>query len=213
MKRASAIVISAAAIVASIGEAGANQIGQPSYFTAPPAIAQFAGFYLGAVGGYTFGTAESSTPPVPGFLLDSDLEGRDGGIVAGYELQKGSYFTGIELIGALGGPQDTHTLDPFSLNYGIDAHVDARIRAGFLASDLVARYVIGGGPYARTFARLSATGFGSLSEEEWRLGWVAGAGGQFLVTRDISYGAEYTYTDLRSKHILVWSPATPISAR
>lgn len=199
MKIVNATVASAAMISMTVGAAAAAESGLPGYFTEPPAIAQFSGFYLGAVGGYTFGTAEFSTPLVPGFVLEDDLDGPDGGIVAGYDLQNGSYFTGIELLGALGGPEETHVLGPFSLTYGTDAHVDARIRAGFLASEMLALYAIGGGTYARIFARLAGGGLGTLEDEEWRLGWLVGAGGELLVTPHFSVGAEYTYTDLRSR--------------
>jgi outer membrane immunogenic protein len=150
-------------------------------------------------GGYTFGTAEFSTPLLPGFVLEDDLNGWDGGIVAGYDLQNGSFFTGIELLGAIGGPEETHRFGPFSVTYGIDAHIDARIRAGFLASDILALYAIGGGTYARTFAELADGGVGPVKEEEWRLGWLLGLGGEVLVTSNLSLGAEYTFTDLRAK--------------
>jgi outer membrane immunogenic protein len=199
MKSVHTTVVSAALAAMAVTGAEAADYGFPGYLIEQPAVPQFGGFYLGVVGGYTFGRAEFSSPLVPGFVLKDDLDGWDGGIVAGYDLQSGSYFTGIELLGALGGPQETHVFGPFSFDYGIDAHVDARIRAGFLASDALALYAIGGATYARTFAKLSAIGFGTLEDEEWRAGWLAGAGGEFLLTPSFSIGAEYTYTSLGSK--------------
>lgn len=157
------------------------------------------GFVVGAAGGFTWGQAEFSSPLVPGVKFTDDLEGWNGGVLVGYELTNGPYFTGFELLGAYGGPQKDYDFGGgMRADYGVEGHIDFRIRAGALVMDRVAVYGIGGATSAKLMTELS-DGVNSYEQDEWRWGWLAGAGLECLLTSNLSVAVEYTYTGLEEK--------------
>lgn len=156
------------------------------------------GFYLGAIGGYTGGEAVFSTPLYPDFSLADPINGWDGGILVGYQFKTDDYFSAIEIAGMLGGPNKTYTYAPYSLEYGIDGHIDARVRAGYQAPGGIGYNGIVGLSYNNLSIQLS-DGVDTYSTNEGQMGWLIGAGIDYEIAPRITIGAEYTYNQLFDK--------------
>jgi opacity protein-like surface antigen len=157
------------------------------------------GLVIGAAAGFTWGETEFSVPGVPGAEFTDDLDGWEGGLLVGYEFTNGPYFTGFELLGAYGGPQKDYNLGGgVRMEYGVEGHIELRIRAGALAADRVAVYGIAGATSAKLESE-GSDGLNSFEGDEWRWGWVAGGGLEFLLTPTHSVAVEYTYTGLEEK--------------
>jgi outer membrane immunogenic protein len=151
----------------------------PAPVAAAPAN-DWTGFYLGALGGYSWGRADTDSPDG-----EIDVDGFDVGGYAGANWQWGNFVVGGE----------ADLLFPFSDGSGpnIDAEQglngSLRARAGIALDRFL---VYGTGGVAGTELELDRLG-GSDSQALW--GWTAGVGGEAMVTDNITARVEYRYSD------------------
>jgi outer membrane immunogenic protein len=166
------------------GPAFAADLGTAEPLPMPPAPVEAApannwtGFYLGALGGFNWGTADTD---VDGEI---ETEGFDIGGYAGANYQWGNFVVGAE----------ADALFPFVDGEGatIDVeqglHGSLRGRAGIALDRFL---VYGTGGLAAT--ELELDDGDSDSQALW--GWTAGAGAEAMVTDNITARVEYRYTD------------------
>ena len=198
------LVFALAAIPALLGAAEAADYTPAAQFfqgdvLRPSITPKLGGFVVGAIGGYTFGEVDHSASFLPSLGEDEDLTGADGGFLVGYELTNGPFFTGFELLAFAGGPENSYDFDGgVTLDYGIDGHVDARFRSGWMFTDRIAGYGIVGATVARVSLDAS-DGQVDYEDEDWLLGWVGGGGLEFLLNHRFSFAAEYTFSGLEQE--------------
>ena len=176
----SAGLLAAPALAADLGQV--EPLPVPQYTEAAPAN-DWTGFYLGVLGGFGWGTADTSA------VGDVDANGFDIGGYAGANYQWGKFVIGAE----------ADVLYPFrdgssgglSVEQGLNGSL--RGRAG-IALDRFLAYGTGG--VAATSLELS-TAAGSDDDVLW--GWTAGAGVEGMVMNNITARIEYRYTDYGSE--------------
>jgi outer membrane immunogenic protein len=165
-----------AAFAADIGPV--EPLPTPEVAEAAPAN-DWTGFYLGALGGYNWGEADTDT------VGDVDVDGFDIGGYAGANWQWGNFVIGAEADllhsfadGGSGG---------VSVDQGL--HGSLRGRIG-VALDQFLLY----GTAGAAGAELELSG-GGASDDEALWGWTAGAGIEAMLLDNITARIEYRYTD------------------
>jgi outer membrane immunogenic protein len=177
------------------------------------------GAYVGAFGGYAWGSADvdagidSPDPDLDSLSVSGDLDGFLGGIQAGYDYDFGTGF----VLGAVadfafsGVESDTVCLEGYTVECddngpdhaegqtSMDWLATVRARAGFGMGDALI-YATGGVAFADLSIDVkNLDGDGDrYSDSETRTGWTAGGGIEYRVTENVSIGAEYLYVDLGS---------------
>ncbi|BDA86024.1 membrane protein [Aureimonas sp. SA4125] len=132
-----------------------------------------------------------------------------GGAHIGYDYQMGSVVLGAILdINALDVTQTasafSNTPAFYTAERGLDYLATARLRAGYLVTPSALAYVTGGVAYGEVDYGFSTdspavTGVNPaaiVNQDEDDFGYTVGAGMEVLVTDNISFGAEYLYTNL-----------------
>jgi outer membrane immunogenic protein len=221
-------LLSAAAAVAMF--AGAAQAADMS----APEQPSWSGAYIGVVGGYGWGesdysadvvlSADNTTPAgasvddtidVEGFLLGGQL-GYDFDLGNGFVLgvagdMSWSGMDGKECVETgLGGCDG----DPDQSDASADINWLATIRgrAGFTTGSML---IYGTGGLAIADADASITHVEGLadptrSDSNTHYGWVIGAGAEFMVTENMSLGAEYLHVDLGSEDYAFRGPTVDV---
>ena len=174
-----ATACSMAAAPAFAAEFGvAEPLPTPEIVEAAPSN-DWTGFYLGALLGYTFGSADTDE------VGDIDADGIDGGLYAGANWQYDNILLGIEgdvLASGVEGSEDGVDLDQ-----GFNGSL--RARAG-IALDQFLLYGTAGGAVTELGLDDALGG-----DEQTLLGWTAGAGAEAMITDNITARVEYRYTD------------------
>ena len=189
---------------------------QPSVISSPG----WAGYYLGANAGYHMGqdSITTTTTPAnfaPGHAASIDASspatlkpaGAMAGIQGGYNWQFGNIVAGLEAdFDALWG-RSSRTLHvaavpAFSMTNSTSASwlATVRPRVGY-AFDSILFYATGGLAYGSVKTSDSETvvgGSGTTEATTRRLGWVAGAGLEYALSRSWSVKGEYLHVDLGS---------------
>jgi outer membrane immunogenic protein len=172
----SAGLLAAPALAADIGEV--EPLPTPQYTEAAP-VNDWTGFYLGALGGFGWGTADTNAAG------DVEADGFDIGAYGGANWQWGNFVVGGEADilypfrdGSSGGVE---------VEQGLNGSL--RGRAG-IALDRFLAYGTGG--LAATSLEVSA---GGASDDDVLWGWTAGAGVEGMVTDNITARIEYRYSD------------------
>ena len=148
----------------------------------PAPAASWSGVYLGAFGGYNWGTFDSS-------VGDISADGWNGGVFAGYNVQNGSVVYGAEAdIGYSDANGTLGTTDAKQTGFG-----SLRGRVGYAFDPLM---IYGTGGLAVTGAEISD---GADSDTNVHLGWTVGAGAEALITDNVFGRLEYRYSDYASK--------------
>lgn len=146
-----------------------------------------------------------------------DLDGGFGGLQAGYNLQHGAIVYGIEGDVSWGDIKGDDTFISDDGNNGttdytwnikteFDWLATLRGRVGFLVKPNLLIYGTGGVAWARTHSDETVTGFPPqgfnppqvtvlASAEEDHVGWVAGAGGEWLMDHNWSLKVEWQHID------------------
>lgn len=228
MKKILAVAIIATAFS---GQAFAADLPARTYTKAPPVVAAYdwSGFYIGANGGYGWGSDERTDLQAnggfwtagPGSIGDVQTLKPSGAVYGGqigYNWQFGNWVLGLE--GQYDGA-DLNRTDPSIFNPGpsrwsskIDSIATGTARLGY-AFDNWLPYIKGG--YAG--AQLEATNTfllgstippstASLDHNQWRNGFVIGGGLDYALARNWIIGIEYSYLDLGTE---TWSGTTIIS--
>jgi len=200
LKSAMTGVALGAAIFAAGAASAADLPARPMYTKAAPRVDVFnwTGFYIGANIGY--GSAHSN---VAGFG-STNLNGVVGGGQIGYNWQAvGSpWIFGVEADGQ-GTSQDKSVtgiigVTPATLTESLPWFATFRGRIGYAVTPTVMIYGTGGGAVVDHKFNLNAGALGSVSSEDTRFGWTAGAGIEGAVTRNWSWKVEYLHLDTGS---------------
>ncbi len=178
-------------IALGMAPAFAADLGARTYTKAPAPVAinSWAGFYIGAMGGY----AQENTSDV------GTLSGGFAGGTVGYNWQSGNLVLGVEAdaawtdIGATVGIVGLASASDKIRDMGT-----VRGRIGY-AFDQVLVYGTGG--YAWIDNRITATALGlSISDSQFHSGWTAGAGVEVMFAPRWSVKAEYLYRSFESQN-------------
>jgi outer membrane immunogenic protein len=159
-----------------------------TYTKAPPlaALPSWAGFYVGAMGGYASQESDG-------------IKGGFAGGTVGYNWQQGSFVYGLEADAAWADINaSASTIDPVlglvTATDKIDSTGTVRGRIGY-AFNSVLLYATGG--YAWANNKLSATAGGlTLSDTKFLSGYAVGAGVEYMFLPKWSFKAEYLYKSL-----------------
>jgi outer membrane immunogenic protein len=182
------LLTTAAFAVLGIASASAADLGAARPYTKAPAMApigNWAGFYIGAMGGYASENGGDQT------------KGGFGGGTVGYNWQMNNIVFGLEADAAGASISNSVTIagvPAVTLGSKVDALGTVRGRLGF-AVDQVLFYGTAG--YAWTDAKLSATALGlTISDSKVLSGWTAGAGVEWMFAPHWSVKGEYLYRTL-----------------
>ena len=192
MKR---LLLAGMALSVATAASAADMQARP-YTKAPPAVVSPAynwfGFYVGAMGGYGWGTNAGS--------------GGFGGGTVGYNWQfPGSQFVfGIEVDAAGASIKDSFNEIQddvlITQNSKINSFGSVTGRAGF-AMDAVLLYAKGGFAWGNNKTTISVPEFGATSSDSHtHTGYTLGGGLEYLFTPSWSAKAEYMYTSLGSEN-------------
>jgi outer membrane immunogenic protein len=189
------LVLAAALLSTATAASAADMQARPYKAPPPPPMVSpaynWSGFYIGAMGGYGWGSG------------DSEGSGGFGGGTIGYNWQfPGSQFVfGIEVDAAGGSISDSFTEDQgggllVTLDSKINALGSVTGRAGF-AMDALLLYAKGGYAWANNKSTLSVPLIGaSFTDSHTHSGYTVGGGLEYLFTPSWSAKAEYMYTSL-----------------
>ena len=193
------LLAGAALSVASATAASAADMQARPYTKAPPPALvspayNWSGFYIGAMGGYAFGSG------------DNEGSGGFGGGTIGYNWQFfGSPFVlGVEVDAAGASIKDSLTEDQGGLLVTQDNKVNAlgsvTGRAGF-AMDAALIYAKGGYAWANNKATISAPALGiTSSDSQTHSGYTLGGGVEYMFAPNWSAKGEYMFTSLGSEN-------------
>jgi outer membrane immunogenic protein len=180
-----------ASIAASAGAANAADLAvkAPVYKAPPPVIInEWAGFYLGAAGGYGFGSTSFNSP-----LSQFDNAKPKGGIYggfAGYNWQFGNVVAGVE-VDMSGADLTTTSMD---FNQKTDELGSGRARLGYSVLPNLLAYGTGGVGWGHTsLTTTPATGLDGVSSSQTQVGWVAGGGLEYKVWGPLIARGEYLH--------------------
>ncbi len=177
---AAAALLSAPALAADLTSPESLPI--PQLVEAAPAN-NWTGFYLGALGGFGWGSDATSTAG----RINAD--GFDVGGYAGANWQWGNFVVGGE--GDIVAPWRDGSSGGVSVDQGLNGSL--RARAG-IALDRFLLYGTAGA--AMTDLKLSG---GGVSDDQTLLGWTAGAGVEGMLTNNLTARFEYRFTDYQDK--------------
>ncbi len=149
--------------------------------------------------GFCGGAANGRTPAEG---CRSDKDGIEFNVRAGYDMQKGNIVYGVVLEGGSSDARDS--VSAFSVTPAfyyftreIDYSLGARLRVGYAARGALF-YATGGAAYARIKNEFetsnTANSFANNGNSN-SLGYAAGGGAEVKVTKKISLGLEYLYTN------------------
>jgi outer membrane immunogenic protein len=211
----------AAATFAVANTASAADIPGRSLVTKAPAAVvadSWTGLYVGIMGGYAAAPAHSDPSGILPFIGAYPIEfTADGGFVGGqigYDHQfanrmvlgivgdgawanlKGKACAEVTAGGCDGDPRDSYATGK------VNWLATVRGKLGFAVSPSALLYATGGAAFAGTTSGDSfIDGTHHIKADTTRNGWTIGAGAQYKVTRNVSFGAEYLYADFGTKHV------------
>jgi outer membrane protein OmpA-like peptidoglycan-associated protein len=162
----------------------------------------WAGPEIGVQGGYGWGTSNGTiTAPRTTVPYSLSPDGGLGGAHAGYNWQMGNIVLGLEGDAEGGSLSDTVTgtvigLGSGSIRDNLDFDASIRGKLGF-AFDRVLVYGTGGAAFGDVNMTYQfPVGNTVAKSSDIRVGWTAGGGLAYAITRNWEVGAEYRYTDL-----------------
>ncbi|MFS8036999.1 outer membrane protein [Xanthobacter sp. AM11] len=163
-------------IGANVGYGGDSFTYDVDYFGLPVAAASItsSGFFVGGQIGYNYQFANNVV-----LGLETDLQWSD--------------ISGTVDASVLG-------LPVLSAGSSVDYFGTIRARLGY-AIDRFLPYITGGVAYGKTGTDVSVLGVPLFSESSTSWGWTIGAGGEFAITNNWTFKAEYLYVDLGSSDV------------
>jgi outer membrane immunogenic protein len=180
-------------------------------------VVNWQGVYIGAQGGYGFGTAAAKN----GASLDPALELSPTGWVGGgqigvnWQFQNNSVVgveanfdaTGMSATGATSFNPGTGIVDASEIQK-VDSLGAFRARFGYSAGQVMP-YIVGGvafGIGSRTVTQTSGLPCCTGSASKTYTGWTAGAGAEIALDSHWSIRGEYSYVDLGTQNFVVPGP-------
>ena len=161
----------------------------------PTSVSDWSGFYAGVNGGFAWGTM-TSEPAAGGPETENNSDGFQFGGQAGYNMDMGGFVIGAEADlqwANIGYTEDLPGIGSFESN--VDFYGTIRGRAG-MAFGAVMPYVTGGFSAGRGTSSVTDAGNVVTSQTANHIGWTIGAGLEAKATDNITFKAEYLYTDL-----------------
>lgn len=205
------LVIAATAFAALVSStAVAADLSRPVMKAPLAPVTSWTGCYIGAQGGWGFGTSKGTLTNAAGLVpsvYDLDIDGGVAGGHIGCQWQSGIWVWGIEgdgewsdikesgLFGPPGSAAGTYTIGTEFGGMG-----SIRGRLGWAVSGQWLIYGTGGWAVAGVKTTYAITGSAPFhTEDETRSGWTAGGGIEWAFAPAWSARAEYRFTDLGSK--------------
>ena len=176
----------------------------PVSIDARPAL-MWTGLYVGLNAGYSFSrdlTREDSAFPYDGVALEhlrSNANGFTGGGQIGYNYQTGHFVVGIEADFNYVNLSRTKTSLSGAVTEDISGSFIGTVRPRVgLAFGPTLFYATGGLAYGSVDTTITGNTGNTLSASntDLRVGWVAGAGAEYALNRNLSLRLEYLHTDL-----------------
>jgi len=221
-----ALLLASAATLGLASQALAADVvySEPAPPVAMAPVMTWTGLYLGVQGGGAFnpdngdnlaiapnfgGAGATFLTNAFGSSFSSEFESSFlGGAHVGYDYQAGRFVVGaLADINALDISQRasafSNTPAVYTTERSLDYLVTGRLRAGYLVTDSALLYATGGFAYGEvdygfgTNSPAVTAAFPAISradEDEW--GYSVGGGMEVKVTQNVSFGAEYLYTNL-----------------
>jgi outer membrane immunogenic protein len=214
MKHKIAACLACAALIASLSAARAADIARPQAVphAAPPIPFTWSGFYVGINGGYGWGRSHWSDPAADPTKRGFDLSGGVVGGQVGYNWQTGPFVLGLESdldwTNLTGSRADGGTC---AVNGGGECRTSqswlgtTRGRLGYAFGALMP-YVTGGAAYGDI--RMDQAG---RTDTATRLGWTAGAGVEYSLSKNWSAKVEWLHLDLGTATFMGAASNTPVS--
>lgn len=171
----------------------------------PVPVFSWTGFYIGANVGYGGDktTYDLNALGVPVASLDLNSSGFFAGGQLGYNYQlANNVVIGIETDLQWADISDTVSVDVgavtvASAGQSVDYFGTIRARLGY-AFDRFLPYITGGAAYGKTKTDVTFLNVPIFSDSNTKWGWTIGAGGEFAITNNWTFKAEYLYVDLGS---------------
>jgi outer membrane immunogenic protein len=194
----------------------AADLGRPIY-KAPVAVAMPApnwnGFYIGAQGGYAWGDTDMSLAFIEPGPLNADHRARGGlvGGTAGFNWQSGPWVFGLEGDYAWASIRGaTACIGDSTCSSRLGSFGTGRGRLGYAAGNVML-YATGGAAFGDLRLRVN-TPAAIFTVDDFRLGWTAGGGVEWLFSPNWSAKVEGLYYDLGRETYTIDGIA-PITAR
>jgi outer membrane immunogenic protein len=212
------LAVAAATLAAASTASAADIPGRSMVTKAPAAVVadSWTGLYVGVIAGYAAAPAHSDpTGILPGLGAYPVQFTPDGGFVGGqigYDHQfanrmvlgvvadaawanlKGS--TCAEIGGCDGDPRDSYAVGK------VNWLATVRGKIGMAVTPSALLYATGGAAFAGTTSEDTfIDGVHNIKADSTRSGWAIGAGAQYKIARNVSFGAEYLYADFGSKSV------------
>lgn len=129
----------------------------------------------------------------------------------GYDRRMGNIVIGAVIEGGRSEASDSvsgFSTTPAAYRFArsADYQANARLRAGYTPGGGVLFYATGGGAYAKLDNRFSTTNTANSFADNGRTngwGYVAGGGAEAMITKNVSLGLEYLYTDIQDDDFVV----------
>ena len=211
---AAAVVVSSGAFAADLPARGAAVAPAPVFVAM-----NWAGFYIGAQVGYSWGDAKGTASPVPPpNTLGVKPDGIVGGLHAGYNLQSGSFVYGLEADIEAAGTRKTQLFALLGATAGFksDWRGSLRVRAGIAAGSNMLVYLTGGLAVADGSFRIGPPAPGVFTGSSTMLGWTVGAGAEYKFAPNWSARLEYRYSDFGADTFAMpaaFAPATSLRVK
>jgi outer membrane immunogenic protein len=208
------ILLGSVAAIAMISSASAADLAARPYTKAPPIVAPvltWTGFYIGAQGGYGWGSSDESflaLPNSPAFFGSQkyDTSGGFAGGVLGYNWQAGAFVFGLEgdyHWADINGRSSVVNLGPLNLGdtyfTKLRGFGDIKGRLGYAAGPAL-WFVSGGAAVGdiqhRYDAALNGGAGNSFVQNTTKWGYTVGAGVEYMFAQNWSAKLEYNYIDL-----------------
>ena len=179
-----------AALAADLGDG--RPVRPPRDFNPPIEtrdIGPWSGFYLGATAGYGWGQGRADGD-VGQFGFDRS--GALGTIFAGYNWQIGRSVLGVEADIGTGNLKSSTVTGFGTFNTELNSMGSVRARAGVLLTPALLLYGTGGFAWANYDVGLN----GFQSQSKTFTGYQLGAGGELMISNNVTLRTEYIYTGL-----------------
>jgi outer membrane immunogenic protein len=188
----------AAAVIVAVGSAQAADL-PPAPAMVPP-VFSWTGLYLGAEGGWGWGSedfTDNSTVGIPpGMAISHRPDGGIFGGVLGYRYQVSQLVFGVEGTGAWADLKDSVLLGPSKTdNLKVNSLYSTTGQIGW-AFNQVLPYVKGGWAGGSVNTSISTAIGGFASQTQFDNGWTVGAGLDYAVWQNLVLGVEYDHSSL-----------------
>lgn len=129
----------------------------------------------------------------------------------GFDKRMGNFVLGAMIEGGRSHARDSvsgfsTTPASYTMSREADYQAGARLRAGYTPGGGALFYVTGGGAYARLDNKFTTSNTANSFADNGKTngwGYAAGGGAEVMVTKNISLGLEYLYTDIKDKDYVV----------